>query len=156
MSLIMADKITSSQFRLIYQELTWDKSVTDNKNCKEAEMSICNSCLNCWRGDHRRFKNEQWRAYKAIWCILECYWKKLNELQVTAVNDRCHTLSTEENEMLPTWLLLFPLKLFTSSVLPKLKHKKYNKNKHRLYRGSDFNSGTNVLITIRQWTTLVV
>ena len=37
MSLIMADKITSSQFRLIYQELTGDKSVTDNKNCKEAD-----------------------------------------------------------------------------------------------------------------------
>ena len=37
MSLIMADKITSFQFRLIYQELTGDKSVTDNKNCKEVD-----------------------------------------------------------------------------------------------------------------------
>ena len=32
--------------------------------------------------------------------------------------------------MLPIWLLLFPLKIFTSSVLSKLIHKEYKNNKH--------------------------
>ena len=37
MSLIMADKIASSQFWVIYQELTRDTSVADNKICKEVD-----------------------------------------------------------------------------------------------------------------------
>ena len=37
LSLIMTDKITSSQSRIIYQELTGDKSAADKKLCKEAD-----------------------------------------------------------------------------------------------------------------------
>ena len=37
LSLIVAGKIASSQFRVLYQELTGDKSVADNKLCKEAD-----------------------------------------------------------------------------------------------------------------------
>lgn len=37
MSLIMANGIISFQVRVIYQELTGDKSIADNKLCKEVD-----------------------------------------------------------------------------------------------------------------------
>ena len=40
MSLIMADKISPSQFQTIYQEFTGDKSAANNKLCKEADENI--------------------------------------------------------------------------------------------------------------------
>ena len=151
MSLIMADKITSSQFRLIYQELTGDKSVTDNKNCKEADermQLILKTADEVIIRDLRMKNGGHMKQFDAFWNVTE---KKLNEFQATAVNDRCHTLSTEENENVVTNMAIaISAKDLYEHALPKLKHKKYNKSKHRLYRGSDLNSGPKILITIRQ------
>ena len=157
MSLIMTNKIAWSPFRVICQELTGDKSVADNKLCMKADermQLILKTADETIIRDLRMNNGGHTKQFNAFWDVTE---EKLNELQATDINDKRHTVAPRRMKMLlPIWLLLFPLNIFTSSAIPKLNHKEYKKNKHRLYRGSDFISSPKIIIPIRQWTTLVV
>ena len=76
--------------------------------------------------------------------------KKLNEIQVTAVNDRCHTESTEENEDVTNMAIAISAKDLFKQCVTKVKSQGIQKKQNHFYCGLDFNSDSKMLIPNRQ------
>ena len=100
-SLIMEDKITSSQFRVIFQELIGDQSSADNRVCKAADERIKLILKTADESIIRdlRKNNGAKNHFDAFWTITE---QKINELQASAVNDRRHADSTHNGQDIVT------------------------------------------------------
>ena len=72
--------------------------------------------------------------------------KKLNEIQATAVNDRCHTGSTEENEDVTNTAIAIPAKDLFKQCVTEAKSQGIQKEQNHFYYGSDFNSDSKMFI----------
>ena len=96
MKLILEDKILPAQYGPIYHKLTGDESVSDNQISEEIDerykliLKVADSNVICDLCVHNHRKS----SFDMFWKFTE---QKIEEL--TAVNDRCHSETTENGNV---------------------------------------------------------